>query len=202
MKKAKAIAFDMGNVLVRIHPERFLTSLGIVDRDRQLAVRDPVVETVQRYERGGLATYDCLEKLGEILDYEFDRDGIRRAFASILGDPVPGMDRIVELASRHHTVALASNTNPIHIALAEANVPSLGSLPIRFLSYEMRALKPEPEYYQKVLRGLALRPEEVMFIDDRRENIDAANALGMTGILFQNPEGLLETLRAQPHSAF
>lgn len=202
MKKVKAIAFDLGNVLVRIHPERFLTSLGIVERDRQLSLRDAIVETVRTYERGGLATYDCLQKLGEILEYEFDQDAIRRAFASILGDPIPGMDRIVELASLNYTLALVSNTNPIHMALAEATVRSLSSLPIRFLSYEMRTLKPEPEYYDKVLRGLAFSPEEVVFIDDRRENVEGANAAGMAGMLFQSPDGLLETLRAQPHLKF
>lgn len=202
MKKVKAVVFDLGNVLVRIHPERLLTSLGIVDRDRQLTVRNALVETVRTYERGELATYDCLQKLGEILDYEFDRNAIRRAFASILGDPIAGMDRIVERAALNHTVALVSNTNPIHMALAEANVPSVASLPIRFLSYELRALKPEPAYYDKVLRGLAFRPEEVVFIDDRRENVDAANAAGMSGILFQSPEGLLEALRTQPHLKF
>ena len=84
MRKVKAIAFDLGNVLVRIHPERFLTSLGIVDRDRQLRLRDALIETVRTYERGGLATYDCLQTLGAILEYEFDRDAIRRAFSSIL----------------------------------------------------------------------------------------------------------------------
>jgi len=202
MKKVRAIAFDLGNVLVRIHPERFLTSLGIVDRNRQLTVRDAVVETVRTYERGGLATYDCLQKLGEVLDYEFDRDAIRRAFTSILGDPIPGMERLVERAAVHHTVALVSNTNPIHMALAEANVPSVSSLPIRFLSYEMRTLKPEPEYYDKVLRGLAFSPEEIVFVDDRRENVDGAEAIGMRGVLFQTPEGLLETLQAQPNLKF
>ncbi|MBE0558515.1 MAG: hypothetical protein IH628_14915, partial [Proteobacteria bacterium] len=125
MKKTKAIAFDLGNVLVRIYPERFLTSLGMVDRDRQLQVRDSVVETVRSYERGSLTTYDCLQKLGEILEYEFEKDAIRRAFAGILGDPIPGMDRIVERASLNHTIALVSNTNPIHISLAESSVPSL-----------------------------------------------------------------------------
>jgi len=199
MRKVKAIAFDLGNVLVRIHPERFLTSLGIVDRDRQLRLRDALIETVRTYERGGLATYDCLQTLGAILEYEFDRDAIRRAFSSILGDPIPGMDRIVEVASLNYTLALVSNTNPIHMALAEANVPALGSLPIRFLSYEMRSLKPEPEYYERVLRGLAFNPDEIVFIDDRLENVEGANAAGMTGILFQSPDSCLETLRALPH---
>lgn len=197
MKKPKAIAFDLGNVLVRIHPDRFFPSLGIVDPERRLKLRDRVVETVQSYERGVLMTYDCLEQLGTIFDYEFEKDAIRRAFATILGDPIAGMDRIVEQAARKYTLALVSNTNPIHIALAEANVPSLASLQLRFLSYEMHALKPEPEYYAKLVRGLALQPDDIVFIDDRQENVDAANATGMSGILFQSPEDLLEVLQAR-----
>lgn len=199
MKKAKAIAFDLGNVLVRIHPERFFPSLGISDIERQQRMRDGVVETVRSYERGALMTYDCLSKLGELFEYEFEKDAIRRAFAMILGDPVPGMDRIIERVSARHALALVSNTNPIHIALAESNVPSLGYLPIRFLSYEMRTLKPEAEYYEKVIRGLALDPQEIVFIDDRQENIDAAKKAGMTGILFRDPPSLIESLEALPN---
>jgi putative hydrolase of the HAD superfamily len=198
MKKAKAILFDLGNVLVRIHPERFFPSLGITDRERQLRLRDGVVETVRSYERGSLTTYDCLQKLGEILQYEFERDAIRRAFAAILGDPIPGMDRIVERVSLNHAIALVSNTNPIHISLAETSVASLHFFPIRFLSYEIRALKPETEYYEKVLRGLALKPAEVVLIDDRQENTDAASALGMTAIVFRGHQLLLEELQAMP----
>ena len=202
MKRAKAIAFDLGNVLVHIHPDRFFPSLGINDGLRQRQLREGVVETIRAYERGALTTYDCLEKLGVLFDYEFERDAIRRAFAMILGDPIPGMDRIVERAAMHHAVALVSNTNPIHISMAETNVPSLASLPIRFLSYEMRVLKPEPTYYDKVIRGLSLKPADIVFIDDRKENVDAATAAGMTGILFSDPESLLETLDALPAVKF
>jgi HAD superfamily hydrolase (TIGR01509 family) len=194
MKKPKALAFDLGNVLVRIHPERFFPSLGVHDVERQLKLRDRVVQAVQFYEKGSLTTYDWLEQLGEILDYEFQKDAIRRAFATILGDPIPEMDRIVERAAQNYTLALVSNTNPIHIALAEANVPSLSALQLRFLSYEMRALKPEPEYYVKLLRGLALAPDEILFIDDRQENVDAAQRHGMLGIVFHSPAQLRDDL--------
>ncbi len=198
MRKTKAIAFDLGNVLVRIHPERFLASLGISDLGRQRELKEGLVETVRLYERGTLTTYDCLEKLGELLEFEFEKDAIRHAFAMILGDPIPGMDRLVERAARHHAVALVSNTNPIHIALAETTVPSLASLPIRFLSYEMRTLKPEAAYYEKVVRGLALEPGEIAFVDDRQENIDAAESAGMTGVLFHDPESLNQHLQGLP----
>jgi HAD superfamily hydrolase (TIGR01509 family) len=199
MKKPKAIAFDLGNVLVHIYPERFLDSLGIRERERQVRLRDPIVETVHLYERGAISTYECLEKLGEVLDYEHEKDSIRRAFASILGDPVEGMDRVVERASHHYTVALVSNTNPIHISLAEEQVRSIALFPLRFLSYELHTLKPEPEYYAKVLRGLALSPPEVVFIDDRPENVAGASEAGMTGILFADAAALVANLEALPN---
>lgn len=198
MKKTKAIAFDLGNVLVHIHPERFLSSLGISSRERQTQLRERIIETVRAYERGRLTTYDCLERLGEVLEYEFEKDAIRRAFAGILGDPVGGMDRIVEKASAHYALALVSNTNPIHISLAEEHVRSLAYLPVRFLSYEIHALKPEPEYYAKVIRGLAVDPSEIVFIDDRPENVAGAEGAGMRGVLFRDAETLQQTLHELP----
>ncbi|MEU3408768.1 HAD-IA family hydrolase [Streptomyces sp. NPDC006670] len=50
--------------------------------------------------------------------------------------------------------------------------------------------KPDPEIYS-IAAGLAgAAPERCLFVDDGRENVEAAVALGMTGVLFRGPEDL------------
>ena len=50
--------------------------------------------------------------------------------------------------------------------------------------------KPEPEIFQKTAGLLGLKPAETVFIDDRAVNIEAAERLGMRGLLFTSAEGL------------
>lgn len=51
-------------------------------------------------------------------------------------------------------------------------------------------IKPQPEIFQIMLDRLKVKPTEIIFIDDRLKNIEAAKALGIDAILYENVEGL------------
>ncbi|MEO7142637.1 MAG: HAD family phosphatase [Bryobacteraceae bacterium] len=55
------------------------------------------------------------------------------------------------------------------------------------LSYEVKSVKPEERIYHHTLAGIGVAPEESIFLDDRPENIRAASALGIHGVLFETP---------------
>lgn len=65
-----------------------------------------------------------------------------------------------------------------------------------FSSCYLRLRKPEPAAYQMVRDMLGRPAEEIIFIDDRPENLDPARALGMRAIHFQTPSGLVSDLAA------
>ena len=46
-------------------------------------------------------------------------------------------------------------------------------------SFQLHMAKPDPAIYRHTLNELGTRPEETLFIDDKRVNIEAAKALGM-----------------------
>lgn len=52
--------------------------------------------------------------------------------------------------------------------------------------------KPNPKIYKLTLKKLKLKPEECIFIDNQKWNIDAAKKLGMKIILFKNNKQLFE----------
>lgn len=53
-------------------------------------------------------------------------------------------------------------------------------------SYQVKAVKPDSEIYQLAAERLGVRPEECVFVDDRKVNIDGAKAAGMQGVLYRN----------------
>jgi putative hydrolase of the HAD superfamily len=62
------------------------------------------------------------------------------------------------------------------------------------VSWERRTVKPDPAIYLHSLAGLGLEPDEALFVDDRAENIEAAEALGLNGVLFSGAAALGEEL--------
>ena len=51
-------------------------------------------------------------------------------------------------------------------------------------SYDVGYMKPDEEIYKILLNKYKINPEEAMFFDDKEENIEAANKLGIHGVHF------------------
>lgn len=64
------------------------------------------------------------------------------------------------------------------------------------ISAEEGLMKPDPAIYRLALDRLGLAPEEAAFVDDWRPNVEAARALGMTGIHFRDALHLRRALIA------
>ena len=56
--------------------------------------------------------------------------------------------------------------------------------------------KPGPEIYHLTLKRLGVKAQQAIFIDDRLENIEGCEAVGMKGILFKSEEQVREELIA------
>ena len=87
-------------------------------------------------------------------------------------------------------ICLLSNALP-NLAGTAASLASRKRI---FLSYRLHLLKPDVRIYQKVLEQLNVAPEKVVFIDDKTVNVEAAQSLGIHGIVFQR-ETILEEVK-------
>ena len=55
-----------------------------------------------------------------------------------------------------------------------------------FVSYQLGVRKPNPNAYLMPMKQLQVLPEDCIFVDDRKENCDAAIGVGMEAIVFEN----------------
>ncbi|GAA1366519.1 HAD family hydrolase [Streptomyces beijiangensis] len=81
-------------------------------------------------------------------------------------------------------VALLSNIPSDHADAFLAAQPWLRNLHCVAFSGKIKAAKPDPAAFQHCLAALQAVPADVLFVDDREENVRAAQALGMHGHLF------------------
>ena len=59
------------------------------------------------------------------------------------------------------------------------------------ISAEVGVVKPEARIYQIALERAGVAADEAVFVDDVAENIEACEKIGMTGILFKEPQAAM-----------
>ncbi len=94
---------------------------------------------------------------------------------------------IEDLAAAGLRLALLSNA-PGELAEAISALPVAAYFGHLLFSCQLKLAKPDPECYNRALARLGASAEEVIFIDDRAENVAAAAALGLRSVHFTSPD--------------
>ncbi len=190
-----AVLFDLFGVIARHQSEegkRLLTeTMGAAD---PAAFWDAYWDLRLSYDRGDLDGLAYWRAVGERLGREVD-PALAAALISADIDSWravdPAMVSLVErLASGGRTVGLLSNIPADLADRFEKENPWLAAFSVRAFSGRLGVAKPEPEVYLWCLERMAVSPGETLFVDDRSENVAAAEALGMSGHLFTDRTAL------------
>jgi HAD superfamily hydrolase (TIGR01509 family) len=202
-RRPSYVVFDVGNVLVHIDPPAFLRSLSLDAPEYREYYQPKIIDVVMNYERGTDSTEIFFANLVEIFNgqdrslnqghkrgHSFSRNDFQTAMLSIIGEQVAGMEEIVQRVGSSVPLGLLSNTNPIHFQYCLQWFPILQHFPSRFLSYQLKAVKPEPEIFARVREQVPFPPSAVLYIDDLVENIDAARSAGFWSHQFFGVENI------------
>ena len=90
---------------------------------------------------------------------------------------------LAELHAGGTRVALLSNAG-FDFSDPFRHSPMAAYFEAMFVSAELGLIKPDPEIYRVTARELGITLEQMVFIDNKKVNVDAAVALGVTGHVF------------------
>tara|TARA_B100000809_G_scaffold60596_2_gene57176 strand:- start:921 stop:1526 length:606 start_codon:yes stop_codon:yes gene_type:complete len=178
----KNIVFDFGDIFINLDKKLFAEELQKIHISQESEEMLPIL---QQYEMGLVSTDEFLTFFEERL--HVSQDKVKRAWNSILLDfPKERLRFIQNLSeSKKYRLFLLSNTNDLHISWIQKNwgMELYNAFKICFeqfyLSHEINLRKPNNNIYEFVLTSNDLAPKETLFIDDTKENTDAAKALGI-----------------------
>ena len=178
----------MGGVIVRLDMDRCIRNF------KELAGFEDIEEYLDKFHQKGFIS--DLEE-GKTRPEDFYRECLEHSrpgttvetaqycFCSLLdGLEEDSLDLIRSLRGRYDLYVL-SNNNPVSRGYFREMMKKEGLdteevFTKEFYSYELKMLKPSREIYERVIEGVGRKPEEILFIDDARDNIEAASALGIT----------------------
>ncbi|MGM1056817.1 MAG: HAD family hydrolase [Bacteroidota bacterium] len=176
----KTLIFDFGDIFVNLDKPatyRELEKYGIQDLPE--VIRDKNME----YEKGLISSEEFLNSYKK--EFDLEPDSVRNSWNAILIDfPEYRLNFIRKLSEeKKYQLILLSNTNEIHIDWIIKNVPFFDKFKNCFdafyLSHEINLRKPDSNIYEFVLKKHNLSPENCLFIDDTKENTEAASAMGI-----------------------
>ena len=85
---------------------------------------------------------------------------------------------------------LLSNTNALHIDFIRERYEFPSFVRGAILSHELGIRKPDPAIYRAAMKLSGTKPEETVFVDDLKPNVESAKELGMIAIRFKNADDL------------
>ncbi len=185
------VIFDLGGVLVNVDE-----SLAVQRLARDAGIEPEVVhaqleakhETVHDFNIGMINSFDFYQRIIPS-DWKIDFPTFCAHYTRIftLNEPVV---QFAEKLGHVYRLSLLSNTDELHFSTIKMQFRLVDMFDQPTTSFEEHMLKPNPEIYKRVLQKFDLPPEKVVFIDDRLENVVAAQELGIRGIHYQTPEHL------------
>ena len=203
LSNIKAIVFDIGNVLIDIDYEKTIRSFqtlatinfhSIVSYHKQ-------IDIFNQFEKGKVSTAQFVSTLRQYLRPDVTDSQIITAWNTMLVHYPEQKIRILQSLSEKFQLYALSNINELHIAEMNANVNRLFGLQAfsdlfnkAYYSNEVGWRKPEPELYQLVLNEINVLPEQILFIDDKLENLIPTQQLGIQTHHLKHPNDLYSLL--------
>ena len=196
----RLVCFDLGGVLVRI-------ARGWDDACRRAGVSLPHVgadawarhhDLMLRYETGEIDEAGYLCEAPAVVGGGVTGDAIVRVFDAWLLGMYDGAGGLLdELNARGFKTACLSNTNARHwntLNRLDAYAP-LRRLDHRLASHELRVMKPAEQAYRRAEAATGFWGDQVLFFDDRRENVDAARAANWKAELIDRADDAIPQVR-------
>jgi putative hydrolase of the HAD superfamily len=185
MSNPKVVIFDLGKVLLEFDYWRAARALAessdlSAEEIKRLIDQSPLLG---RYESGGMTDHEFYLELKRLALLRLDEQQFRSIFADIF-DEIPSMVALQQdLRSRGVRSYIFSNTNGIAISHVREKFAFFNGFNGYILSYEAGALKPHAPIYEAVERLTGMRGTDLLYIDDRPENIETGRSRGWHTIL-------------------
>jgi len=196
--KIEHIIFDLGGVLLDWNPEYLYAKIIKDDKEKMNWFLQNICTTEWNVEQDAGRSFK--EGTDVLLDQYPQYESWIRAFyvrwnemlKGEIKDTVLTLNKLSEL--NELKLYALTNWSVETFPVAEARFPFLKLFEGIVVSGMENTIKPFPQIYQILLNRYQLEAEKCLFIDDNKENVEAARHLGMVAIHFNNPHQLNEEL--------
>jgi glucose-1-phosphatase len=190
----RAIIFDVGGVLVDHDNSKMLARL------ETLLERRPTVEEVRalafdrKVETGEMPVQHVFDELTRIYGSKASPQDWVDAWTCHFSAKPEMAEFVTQDLVKRLPCHICSNNNALHWDHVRRTYPIFAPFKKVYLSQELGLAKPDPAIFELMARELG-GPQDILFVDDRLENVEAAQACGFLGHTFTRRDAFEEHLR-------
>ena len=193
------IYFDLGNVILHFDRSvayRQLAEASGVSEDQVREVLESG-ELQVHYESGEISSQGFCDRFCEAIDKQISQKTLLEAGSSIFSPNVPLIPVITQLAAANHRLGILSNTCEAHWDYCSDGRYGIlkNAFDIHILSFRVHSMKPDVKIYEVAVAQAGVSPQEVFFVDDMPENVEAAQQYGIDAVLYTTVPQLVSDLR-------
>lgn len=192
------VIFDLGKVLLEfdygIVARRLAAHSGRdAEQIRGLLDQSPLLF---RFESGQMTNDEFFREVSLLTGYTGALDEFADIFGDIFAPIAPMIELHAQLRARGVQTFIFSNTNDLAIRHIRTNFPFFAGFTGYIYSHEAGTMKPDARIYEIVERRTNRSGAELLYIDDRLENVEAGAARGWRVVHHQTPEQTIAAVRA------
>ena len=192
------LIFDVGDVLLEYRWFEMLTKdYGLSDTEARRIGGEMFDNEiwVQGMDGGRLSLAEAIHEYEEKYPDDVDVIGwfLKNGEQMVVKRPEV-WDKVAALKNKGYRIYILSNYSEELFHMHTKGALFLDLLDGGIVSYQVHALKPEPEIYQILLDKYGLQAEECLFFDDRADKVEGARALGIQAVQVTSREMLNATL--------
>ncbi len=183
----KTVIFDIGNVIAGFDHSKACKRLAKKSCHSPGEIYDHIFNTslIEDYDRGMISSREFYGRSEKYIKSGMTYD----IFINIWGDiftPDRAVEEIIKDLWKKVDLYLLSDTNEQHYRFLEKNYEVFKYFKDKVLSFEEGCKKPDRRIFKSVLKKTAVAPQDILYIDDREENVEAFRKLGVHGIVFHS----------------
>lgn len=187
MEPIKALLLDLGNVLIFFDHFKICNQLSLFTKQsaEQISQDSYLNSLVHQYDTGFISSSYFYLKTKKYLSLNLTELEFYQIWNQIFW-PNAILVNWVQQIKKFLPIYIISNTNPEHFIYIQNQYPWILQFKEFFLSYEIHALKPNPIIFNLAIQRINQKSENILFIDDLKENIKQAIQIGFQTIHYQN----------------
>jgi putative hydrolase of the HAD superfamily len=187
----KNIIFDLGQVLINYDFGLFFRACGLNPKEHRFRDDLPLIS---KFDAGLINRETFYNEMRKIYGFNLSQTEFEKAWCTPFWENAEMLEFAHEL-SPDYRLFILSNTDEIHFPFLWKTFPNLHIFKTNLmLSYILGCVKPDVKIFRLALNQFSLKPDECLFIDDKKANIESAKRYGLSAILHKENNKTITSL--------
>lgn len=193
----KAVLFDMGGVVATNIEDYRYPRLEKISNLNKNDIKKRIKSVEHKFDVGKISVEDFFKSVAKVLDVK-DYRKVKKIFVDTIMKKSKLNNVVIQFAKQlkedGYKIGILSNTNVLDSSVHKKRKDFDLFSPV-ILSNEVGHRKPERKIYQIALNKLRVKPEECIFIDDKKSKLISAKKLGIKTILFKSSSQMKKDIK-------